>query len=120
MPGRVGQEYFMTRGHFHEWRIAAEIYIGLHGKGMMLLEDEGGSTAQSIDLAPDSVVYVPGNTAHRTINTGAVPLTYMGIYSAGAGHDYGALVERNFSKVVIARDEIPVLSDRREYLKTLV
>ena len=119
MPGRIGQEYFMTRGHFHEWRMAAEIYIGLSGTGLMLLEDENDSTVRLMDLSPDSVVYVPGHTAHRTINTGTKPLTYMGIYPAGAGHDYGVLAKNNFSKVVIAQDDAPVLSDRKDYLRNL-
>ena len=119
MPGRVGQEYFMTRGHFHEWRVAAEIYIGLSGTGLMLLEDENDSTVRLMDLSPDSIVYVPGHTAHRTINSGTEPLTYMGIYPAAAGHDYGVLGKNNFSKVVIAQDGAPVLSDRKDYLRNL-
>ena len=119
MPGRVGQEYFMTRGHFHEWRMAAEIYIGLSGTGLMLLEDENDSTVRLIELCKNSVVYVPGQTAHRTINTGAEPLTYMGIYPAEAGHDYGALATRNFSKVVVEQDDLPVLSDRQIFLDML-
>lgn len=90
MPGKVGQEYFMTRGHYHEWREAAEIYIGLSGTGYMLLETEDSDDGQLIPLLPNSIVYVPGYTAHRTINTGDIPLTYLGIYPAKAGHDYGS------------------------------
>lgn len=119
MPGLIGSEYFMTRGHFHEWRLAAEIYIGLRGQGLMLLENESGEVIRSLELLPDSVVYVPGGTAHRTVNTGEVPLTYMGIYPADAGHDYGALATRNFSKVVIAQGESPVLKSRQDFLDTL-
>ena len=119
MPGRIGSEYFMTRGHFHDWRLAAEIYIGLGGTGLMLLEDESGEVVRSLELLPDSVVYIPGETAHRTINTGSVPLIYMGIYPAAAGHDYGALATRNFSKVVIAQGETPVLKNRQDFLDTL-
>ena len=40
MPGRVGNEYYLTKGHLHAWRPASEVYIGLTGEGMMLLEDE--------------------------------------------------------------------------------
>lgn len=120
LPGRVGREYYMTHGHFHERRIAAEIYIGLKGTGLMLLEDEKGSMARSIDLTPDSIVYVPGHTAHRTINTGPEPLTYIGIYPADAGHDYGALATRNFSKVVAAQNGTPLVSGRQDFLNTLV
>lgn len=119
MPGRIGQEYYLTRGHFHAWRVAAEVYIGVSGAGLMLLEDETGQTTRSFDLIPNSVVYVPGHTAHRTINTGDEPLIYIGIYPAQAGHDYGALAERNFNKVVIARGDSPVIIDRGEFLNTL-
>lgn len=119
MPGRVGQEYFLTRGHFHQWRPAAEIYIGLTGSGVMLLEHEQTRRAYSVDLLPDSVVYVPGYTAHRTINVGDAPLTYLGIYPARAGHDYGALEERNFAQVVVEQDGKPDVQDREQFLASL-
>ena len=116
MPGCIGQEYFMTRGHLHEWREAAEIYIGLSGSGLMLLEDEKTGASQLLELRVNTAVYVPAHTAHRTINIGDIPLTYLGIYSARAGHDYGALAERNFRKVVVNQNGTPVLIDRQEYL----
>src|SRR5690349_1873854 len=34
-PGKIGREYHLTRGHFHAWRPASEIYIGLSGEGRM-------------------------------------------------------------------------------------
>jgi len=114
MPGRVGSEYYMTKGHFHAWREAAELYIGLAGEGIMLLEEENSAVSQMVPLRPNQTVYVPGHTAHRTINIGAVPLTYLGIYPAKAGHDYGAIAQRNFCKVMIDRKGEPVLLDRAE------
>ncbi|MCB8921651.1 MAG: cupin domain-containing protein [Ardenticatenaceae bacterium] len=115
MPGRIGQEYFMTRGHLHEWREAAEIYIGLSGSGLMLLEDEKTGESKVLELGVNTAVYVPAFTAHRTINIGDTPLTYIGIYPARAGHDYGALAEQNFRQVVIAQDGKPVLLDRQTF-----
>ena len=111
MPGKVGEEYFMTKGHLHSWREAAEIYIGLTGEGVMLLEDEEGRSEMA-PLRPNEVVYVPGHTAHRTMNTGRVPLTYIGVYPAKAGHDYGAIAERNFRCVVLERNGKPVMLER--------
>ena len=35
LPGRVGDEYYLTRGHLHKRREAAEVYIGLRGVGLM-------------------------------------------------------------------------------------
>lgn len=112
MPGRIGDEYYLTKGHFHAWRAAAEIYIGLRGQGAMLLETEGSGETQMIPLLPNSVVYVPGHTAHRTVNTGDEPLRYIGIYPAQAGHEYGVIAKRNFRKMVIAVNGRPTLIDR--------
>jgi glucose-6-phosphate isomerase len=106
-PGLIGDEYFLTKGHFHSWREAAEIYIGLSGKGAMLLEDETGGDSRMVELQENSVVYVPGHTAHRTVNTGDEPLVYLGVYPARAGHDYGAIAQRNFRSVVVRRDGQP-------------
>src|SRR4051812_45871082 len=39
MPGKVGAEYYLTRGHVHAWLPAAEVYICLSGQGIMLLQD---------------------------------------------------------------------------------
>src|SRR3974390_3331847 len=41
-PGRVGDEYFMTHGHFHGVRDRAEFYATVTGKGAMLFMDDGG------------------------------------------------------------------------------
>lgn len=111
-PGMVGDEYFLTKGHLHTWREAAEVYIGLAGEGAMLLEDEGTGASRLLPLAANGVVYVPGHTAHRTMNTGDVPLVYVGVYPARAGHDYGALAEKNFRHVVVKRNGTPYLMER--------
>lgn len=119
LPGRIGDEYFMTKGHFHAWRPAAEYYIGLSGEGVMLLESEDGSEREMVPLLPNSAVYVPGHIAHRTVNTGTEPLVYLGIYPAEAGHDYGAIADRNFHSVIVARNGQPVCMDRADFLAEL-
>lgn len=118
LPGRVGREYFMTKGHFHAWRAAGEYYIGLSGEGVMLLESEDGTESILLPLTANAAVYVPGYTAHRTINTGDVPLIYLGIYPAQAGHDYGAIAERNFRHVVVDVDGKPVMMTREAYVNS--
>jgi len=112
MPGRIGNEYFMTKGHYHAWRPAAEIYIGLSGEGMMLLEDESSGESRMVPLRSNHAVYVPGCTAHRTMNTGTVPLTYLGIYPANAGHDYGAIASKNFRCIIVEREGRPAMIKR--------
>ena len=111
-PGKIGDEYYMTKGHYHSWREAAEIYIGLQGKGVMLLEDEESGKSKMVTLEENSVVYVPGHTAHRTMNTGDDKLVYIGIYPAKAGHDYGAIAANNFKYKVIEGPDGPQLVER--------
>lgn len=117
MPGRIGGEYYMTKGHLHAWRDAAEIYIGLTGEGVMLLEDEATGESRMIPLRPHHAVYVPGRTAHRTMNTGRVPLAYIGVYPARAGHDYAVIARKNFRCMIVERDGRPVLIERTEAIR---
>lgn len=119
-PGKVGSEYFMTRGHMHAWRPAAEVYICLQGRGMMILEHETEATANALQFSANSVVYVPGYTAHRTINIGNQPLVYWGVVSSEAGHDYGVFQGRNFTQVVVELDGKPCVLPRQDYLQILL
>lgn len=119
MQGKIGNEYYLTKGHLHSWREAAEVYIGLEGKGLMLLEDEKTGESKTFPLEKNSIVYVPGYVAHRTVNTGDKPLKYLGIYPAAAGHDYGAIAERNFHSIIAELNGKPVMTDRKSYLQKL-
>jgi len=114
MPGKIGNEYFMTKGHLHSWRPAAEFYFGLTGAGVMLLEDETSGQSRMVPLQANGVVYVPGYTAHRTMNVGKTPLTYIGVYPAKAGHDYSTIAKTNFRFVVVERDGQPVMIERNK------
>lgn len=113
-PGCIGDEYFLTKGHLHTWRAAAEVYVGLSGRGVMLLEDETTGDGRMVALEPNSVVYVPGNTAHRTMNVGRDPLVYLGVYAAKAGHDYSTIAEKNFRHVVVKHEEKPRMLPREK------
>ena len=114
-PGKVGDEYFFTRGHYHACRSAAEVYIILSGTGAMLLEDEQTQKSHLLPLSRNTIIYVPAYTAHRTINTGDIPLSYLGIYPANAGHDYAPIAEKNFRKALIDVNGKPTLVERNSY-----
>src|SRR5689334_6805772 len=54
--GKVGDEYFMTKGHFHALGDRTELYYGLHGEGYVLLQTtEGEVSAQR--LTPGTMLY---------------------------------------------------------------
>lgn len=116
LPGRIGGEYFMTKGHVHSWLAAAEFYIGLRGAGVMLLEDWPEGESRMVPLEANGIVYVPGGVAHRTINTGAEPLVYLGVYPARAGHDYSSIAATNFRMVVTEIAGEPVMVPRAEHV----
>jgi glucose-6-phosphate isomerase, archaeal len=100
-PGTVGSEFYMTRGHHHV-RDSAELYLGMSGEGIMMMESRDGDFAIQ-PLAPLAAVYVPPGWAHRTINTGDVPLIFLAVYYGDAGHDY----ETGFSRRVNRGDDGP-------------
>ena len=116
MPGKIGCEYYFTFGHFHSHRPAAEVYIGLSGEGLMLLQHETTAETQVQALKSNTVVYVPGHTAHRTINTGDKPLIYLGVYPAQAGHDYGIHRPTKLQQSCLRIDGQPVVMGRQEAL----
>ncbi len=99
-PGRVGREYFMTKGHFHQVLDTAEFYYTLRGRGMMVMETPEGETAVE-ELAPGKVVYVPPRWAHRSVNVSDEELSFLFVYPADAGHDYGTIEEQGFRKLVL-------------------
>lgn len=113
-PGKVGDEYFMTKGHFHQIRNRAEYYATFHGKGALLLMTEDGVTRFEV-MTPGSVHYIPGNTAHRVANTGSVPLVFAACWPSDAGHDYETIEREGFSARLVERDGRPVLVPRQDF-----
>jgi glucose-6-phosphate isomerase len=108
--GRVGDEYFMTKGHYHLVRDTAEIYYCLRGKGVLLMQNEAGATAVE-ELYPGRVVYVTPHWAHRSINTGEEDLVTFFVYPGHAGHDYGTIDATGFRKRFVDRNGVPTLVD---------
>jgi glucose-6-phosphate isomerase len=99
-PGKVGREYYMTKGHFHTILETAEVYYTLSGEGFMLLENpEGDCSLQA--LSPGNALYVPPRYAHRTINTGKIPLVTFFVVRGDAGHNYGAIETKGYRKLVL-------------------
>jgi glucose-6-phosphate isomerase, archaeal len=110
-PGKVGDEYYMTKGHFHTVLDTAEVYYCLKGHGLMLMESpEGDVEAQ--ELSPGHALYVPRRYAHRSINLSASePLITFFAFPGHAGHDYGTIETKGFRKLVVERDGKPALID---------
>ena len=95
-PGMVGDEYFMTKGHFHQVRDRTEFYVGAQGEGALILMDEDRRTWFE-EMRPGSVHHIPGRTAHRVANTGSGVLSFFACWPSDAGHDYSTIATAGFS-----------------------
>ena len=102
-PGLVGDEYFMTKGHYHARRERPEVYWGIGGAGLLLLQDEDGR-CRAERVFPGSLHHIFGHVAHRLVNTGTEVLTVGACWPLDAGHDYGALADTGFAYRVLKRD----------------
>ncbi|MDR1612599.1 MAG: glucose-6-phosphate isomerase [Planctomycetota bacterium] len=114
-PGKVGDEYFMTKGHFHEALECTEVYYCLSGHGYMLMESPEGEWEVG-EFIPGQAVYVPARYAHRSINVSAdEPLKTFFVFRGDAGHNYGAIERKGFRKLMVERDGAPAIVDNPKW-----
>ena len=113
-PGTIGREYFMTKGHFHEVRDRAEIYLGLAGEGRLLMATEDGGHAVE-PMRRGTVNYVPGGWGHRSVNVGDEPLVFFAAYVGDAGHDYATIEEEGFPLLLVKGDGGPEIVENPRY-----
>ncbi|WP_432799344.1 glucose-6-phosphate isomerase family protein [Poriferisphaera sp. WC338] len=110
MPMMIGNEYNMTKGHFHKNRDAAEYYWCIAGEGALILMNEDRSCRAEY-MTPGSLHYIPGRTAHRVANIGKHVLTLGACWPADAGHDYETIAKQGFSARLLCVNGKPQLVD---------
>jgi glucose-6-phosphate isomerase, archaeal len=86
-PGKVGSEFFMTRGHLHRRADRPESYYCLSGHGILLMEAIEGKV-KAAEMRPGSLVYVPPFWIHRSVNIGSETFATLFTYPADAGQDF--------------------------------
>ena len=107
-PGKVGNEYFMTKGHFHTIVDTAEVYYTLQGEGFMMMENKDGDWVAE-PLEKGKALYVPRGYAHRTINTGSETLIAFYVFDGNAGHDYGTIETMGYRHIIVEENGKPVV-----------
>ncbi|MFP4058047.1 MAG: glucose-6-phosphate isomerase family protein [Candidatus Brocadiia bacterium] len=107
-PGKVGDEFYMTKGHYHAVEHTAEVYYCLRGRGYILMECRAGEVAGR-PVAAGQAVYIPPGWAHRSVNVGDEEFVFFFAYPGGAGHDYEAFEHLGFRNIVIDREGQPVV-----------
>ena len=108
-PGKVGEECFMTKGHYHTAINTGEIYLCLKGFGYMMMKTTDGQCRLEA-FRPNRMVYVPPYWGHRSINTGNEPLISFCVYPGDAGHNYGDIEQEGFPKRVFLRNGEEVIA----------
>ena len=102
-PGKVGREYFLTRGHIHANANRPEMYYGESGRGLMLLESPQGEI-RTVEIEPRALCYVPPYWIHRSVNTGSDELVMTFAYPADSGQDYAIIEEAGGMKSRVVDD----------------
>lgn len=116
-PGKVGEEYYMTKGHYHDPADTCEVYYCLSGHGYMMLENEQGDWS-CLELTSGRACYVPKYYAHRSICVGKdEPLVTFFTFRADAGHNYGAIETKGYRKLLVERDGKPTIIDNPKWGK---
>ena len=99
LPGNLGGEFYMTKGHQHP-DPQGEIYLCLRGTGGLLTFD--GTRTSWIEMTPGVIGYMPPGWAHRSVNTGSEEYQFLAVYPGSAGHDYGWVVENGMGERIFA------------------
>jgi glucose-6-phosphate isomerase, archaeal len=113
-PGRVGEEYHMTKGHFHARREQGEVYLGLTGRGYLLMQTAEGEV-RALSMEAGTAAYVPPYWAHRTVNVGDEPFIFFAAWAGEAGHDYATIEQHGFRKLIVHRNGQAELVDNPSY-----
>jgi glucose-6-phosphate isomerase len=101
-PGKVGDEFFMTRGHYHARRDRGEIYYTQSGQGLLLLQSRQGEV-RTVEMKPGTCAFIPPDWAHRSINTGRDRLVFVWCCNQDAGHDYAEIASHGMRQLVLDR-----------------
>lgn len=106
-PGKVGDEYFMSKGHYQVDAECVKVYLGITGSGYLLMQNGAGDTME-VAMSPGTVAYCAAGWSQRTVNVGNEPFAYFKYWPANGGHDYDRVVaEGGFLKRVVERNGRP-------------
>ena len=107
-PGKVGDEYFMTRGHYHETLHKSEFYWCISGHGVLICMDLDREI-RTETMKPGSLHYIEGKVAHRVANIGKSKLVFNACWPSDAGHDYKTITDLGFRARMIEKGNKPEL-----------
>ena len=93
----------MTRGHLHAIIDRPELYYGLKGVGLMLMESPDGES-RTLEIRRNTACYVPPYWIHRSMNLGEGDFVMLFCYPADSGQDYDIIERSNGMRLRIVDD----------------
>ncbi|MEO7372900.1 MAG: glucose-6-phosphate isomerase family protein [Terrimesophilobacter sp.] len=118
-PGKVGDEYFMSKGHYHVREECVKVYLAVTGTGYLLMQTSQGDTME-VPMVPGTIVYCAAGWAQRTVNVGSDPFAYFKYWPGDSGHDYDRVIdEGGFFKRILDRDGTPTIVDAANVRPTM-
>ena len=113
-PGKIGNEYYMTKGHFHKIKDTSEIYLTLKGRGKLVMQTPD-QRSKVVEMKEGSISYIPPYWAHRTINIGDEPLIFFSVYRGDAGHNYGIIEKKGMAVIIVEEEGKPAIKKNPAY-----
>lgn len=113
-PGKVGDEYYMTKGHFHTILETGEIYYCLSGHGYMMMENPEGDW-RCLELERGKAVYVPKRYAHRSICVGDSEPLVTFFAPRRCRPQLWQPEEKGYRKLLVERDGKPAIIDNPKW-----
>lgn len=97
-PGKNGQEYNKTHGHFHTYQ-GIEIYHCLYGQGILVMQrnDEEGEAKEFkvVTLSAGRQVAIPAGFGHALVNVGKGYLVVLdNAPNIPSAHNYESIKEK--------------------------
>lgn len=92
-PGKIGKEFYKTRGHFHRKASDTEMIFGMEGKGIVFLQHQRTDRCIFAPLEQGNLVHVPPYYAHRMVNIGDEELVFLSFFPRTSGSDYRSIDE---------------------------
>lgn len=114
--GKVGDEFYMTKGHFHDCENDGdEVYYVQSGIGLLLLQSWQGDF-KILEMKPGTILYTPSGWAHRTVNIGNENLVFLSIWPAATEYDYQEILDRGgFPRRIVEQNHVSVAADNPKF-----
>lgn len=112
-PGKVGNEFVKTIGHYHcraegQEEDYPEIYEVVYGKATFYLQNESYTDAVAVEAVAGTKVLIPPGYGHITINTTSDYLVISNIVSSKCMSVYGAISEHKGGAWLLISDDFGV------------